>query len=97
MAGIGFASVDTDVSSVVNAVFDELECCALPHWEGEHSGQSVAFFDCHGCLTGMLCQQHYDLLINCYMPIVNQFTNIQCTDCGKTFHSTQEVYQVYPL
>lgn len=96
MAGIGFASVDTDVSSVVNAVFDELVCCALPHW-GEHSGKTAAYFDCRGCLTGMLCQAHYDDLMNRYIPIVNQYTNILCTDCGKYFHSTQDVYQVYPL
>lgn len=59
MAGIGFASVDTDVSSLVNAAFDEVECC-IPTggWFGEHGGSKVALVDNHGCDGGYVCAEH---------------------------------------
>ncbi|WP_133177056.1 hypothetical protein [Mycobacteroides abscessus] len=100
MAGIGFASVDTDVSSLVNAAFDEIECC-IPTEFGEHEGCKVAFMDNHGCDSGYVCFGHYTrhlaARIESSKRTLASGKTIRCLDCNGIFRTIDEWISVYPL
>lgn len=100
MAGIGFASVDTDVSSLVNAAFEELECCGST-WGTGCSGGQMGFFDAHGCLSGMICHEHFKWWMDSFVPQMASALavcrSLECQHCKQLFSSVDSVFKVYPL
>ncbi|KPG14365.1 hypothetical protein [Mycobacteroides immunogenum] len=99
MAGIGFASVDTDVSSLVNAAFDELECPMDDEYG--HSGDRTAFVTVHGCVEGYVCRNHFDRLTGPFPENFREMLmvcgHVSCGVCGGRFTSIDQWMKVYPL
>lgn len=99
MAGLGFASVDTDVSSVVNAVFDELECPFND--EFDHGGDRAAFVSVHGCTEGYVCSAHLARITGPFAEhfglLAEVFGHVICACCGGQFATIDQWVKVYPL
>lgn len=91
----------TDISSDVEAAFDEMECIFGPSWKVEHGGDKVAYFVGHGCLSGFICQSHMDYYLSTYGPLIIAKIELSnggvCAKCDLRFHSVDEHHKVYPL
>lgn len=87
----------TDVTSDVEAAFEDMECCME---RKNHGGNTAAYADLHGCCFGWICQSHYGTLLGelkyfRQMMLVNGC--ITCPTCGCPFTDFESWMKVYPL
>lgn len=91
----------TDISSDVEAVFEEMECIFGQKWKVEHGGGKVAYYDGHGCSSGFICQSHMDFYLSTYRPLIVELCShpggSSCDRCKAIHQHVDEHHKVYPL
>lgn len=93
--------VKTDISSEVDAAFDEMECMADANRHGPHGGNVAALYERHGCEEGFLCRSHLEYYIHTVRPhnlrTIAELGYMYCELCNKVFTNIDDGEKVYPL
>lgn len=88
----------TDISSLVNNAFDDIECIGSPD-KHPHEGDKAAYYVGHCGQEGLICQGHLQWFIDC-LPVlrgdIKAFGEIIC-ECGGICKTVDEFGKVYPL
>lgn len=97
--------VETDVSSLVNAAFNELDCTSCRKHEVPCGGAVAAYSLGHACPVrnndGPRCEAHYKYFLDVLLPhwceIIGVYGHIRCAQCGREFSSIDEFCKTVPL
>lgn len=97
--------VETDVSSLVNAAFNELDCTSCRKHEVPCGGAVAAYTLGHVCPVrdscGPRCEAHYkhflDVLLPDWRETIRVFGGIRCKHCNRVFSSVEAFCKTVPL
>lgn len=75
----------TDIDNAVDSAFKDLKCDSRK--STPHGGDVFAWYDQHGCASGFICHEHYQLWINKTLPrnhrLAEDDGTVLCFDCRK--------------
>ncbi|SHW94001.1 Uncharacterised protein [Mycobacteroides abscessus subsp. abscessus] len=96
-------ATETDVTSLVNSAFSEMECFFKPGaGHRDHSGNTAALLSSHGsCGEGLVCEAHYreftDEILPGHARVMEQIGYIKCIGCGQKFKRLDDFVKAYPV
>lgn len=90
----------TDIDGMVEEAFDALECC-FPSTRFPHEGNRAAYYSCHGCKEGWICQSHFRWMVDSYFPDCHRQLSkkgyLRCAICAARFGSVDDFCKVMTL
>lgn len=93
--------LDSDIADAVNGAFDELECCSQRKDKLPCGGPLRGFQECHTCVQGWLCENHWNYAIEVAMPEWKATFNargwIGCVHCLNRFTVFKKYIQLTPI
>ncbi|MDM2418400.1 Uncharacterised protein [Mycobacteroides abscessus subsp. massiliense] len=94
-------ATETDISSLVDSAYSEMECIYPTDGHVGHGGDTAALFVGHDCMEGLICRNHFKEYVEVVRPTqVDAFRGtgtVTCDQCWKRFCSIDEFVKVYPL
>ncbi|QNJ56856.1 hypothetical protein SEA_REINDEER_46 [Mycobacterium phage Reindeer] len=82
--------VDSDIESMINGAFDELDCCSHRKEDMPCGGPIAGYQEFHTCVQGWLCKNHWENALKLYavwLSKVNETGGIGCALCLGRFNT----------
>ncbi|QSM01095.1 hypothetical protein SEA_NANOSMITE_50 [Mycobacterium phage Nanosmite] len=82
--------IDSDIESMINGAFEELDCCSQRKHELACGGPIAGHQEFHTCVQGWLCKNHWEHAMKLY-PVwratVEETGTIACALCLGRFNT----------
>lgn len=100
MATDTLSQTETDIASLVDEIFDQLDCCSVRKHQIPCGGEIRGFQEFHDCVQGPLCAVHWENAIHLFAHFKKAFEkngSIRCAHCLNSFTDIREYMRLIPL
>ncbi|AER26181.1 hypothetical protein SSEA_SKINNY_45 [Mycobacterium phage Skinny] len=83
-ATLNDVEIDSDIESLVDSAFEELDCCSMRKGVVPCGGPIAGFQEYHTCVQGWMCKNHWEYALKLYATWrakVEDTGQIQCAMC----------------